>query len=97
MRNKNNLKNNVICKIKDTLPEITLANICGELVLDIESNIISTENLTSCFLKKNIIFCDGNFWHGNNWQIKLNSLEDELNNYSEFWKIKFLKIFKEIG
>jgi G:T-mismatch repair DNA endonuclease (very short patch repair protein) len=36
-----------------------------------------------------VIFIDGDYWHGNNWKIrKLPSLEDELANYSDFWKNK---------
>ncbi len=35
------------------------------------------------------IFCDGDFWHGNNWRIRgLSSFEDELAGYSEYWKNK---------
>jgi DNA mismatch endonuclease (patch repair protein) len=35
------------------------------------------------------VFCDGDFWHGNNWQIRgLGSLEAELAGYSEFWAKK---------
>ena len=35
------------------------------------------------------VFCDGDFWHGNNWKIRgMSSLEEELARYSEFWQIK---------
>ena len=35
------------------------------------------------------IFCDGDFWHGHNWAIRgLNSLEEELEGYSDFWRQK---------
>lgn len=38
------------------------------------------------------IFCDGDFWHGNNWFIRgKKSLKQELNGYSEYWKNKILK------
>ena len=38
------------------------------------------------------IFCDGDFWHGHNWAIRgMNSLEEELNRYSEFWRNKILQ------
>ncbi|MCR4435640.1 MAG: very short patch repair endonuclease [Clostridiales bacterium] len=45
------------------------------------------------FVKLKIaIFCDGDFWHGNNWKIRgLGSLEEELSRYSMFWKDKILK------
>jgi DNA mismatch endonuclease (patch repair protein) len=42
--------------------------------------------------KKIAIFIDGDFWHGNNWKIRgLSSFEEELENYSDFWKEKILK------
>lgn len=35
------------------------------------------------------IFCDGDFWHGNNWRIRgLGSQEDELARYDEAWAKK---------
>ena len=38
------------------------------------------------------VFCDGDFWHGHNWAIRgLDSLEDELEGYTEFWKEKILR------
>ena len=38
------------------------------------------------------IFCDGDFWHGHNWFIRgKESLEDELEGYSEFWRNKILR------
>jgi len=37
------------------------------------------------------IFCDGDFWHGNNWAIRgLPSLEDELERYNKYWSLKIL-------
>lgn len=41
---------------------------------------------------KVVIFCDGDFWHGHNWSVRgMNSLEEELNQYSEYWKTKILR------
>ena len=38
-----------------------------------------------------VIFCDGDFWHGHNWALRgLDSLDDELSRYSEFWRSKIL-------
>ena len=38
------------------------------------------------------VFCDGDFWHGHNWAIRgLNSLEEELEGYSDFWRQKILR------
>jgi DNA mismatch endonuclease, patch repair protein len=37
------------------------------------------------------IFCDGDFWHGNNWKIRgLKSLRNELKGYKPFWRQKIL-------
>ena len=38
------------------------------------------------------IFCDGDYWHGHNWAIRgLNSLDEELSHYSDYWKSKLLR------
>ncbi|MHA2219315.1 MAG: very short patch repair endonuclease [Candidatus Hodarchaeales archaeon] len=35
------------------------------------------------------IFCDGDFWHGNNWKLRgIKSLKQELSGYSEYWAKK---------
>ena len=35
------------------------------------------------------VFVDGDYWHGHNWAIRgLASLEEELENYSPYWKTK---------
>ena len=37
------------------------------------------------------VFCDGDFWHGHNWALRgIPSLEDELENYTPFWREKIL-------
>ena len=42
--------------------------------------------------RKIAIFCDGDFWHGHNWAIRgLSSLEEELQQYTEYWRNKILK------
>ena len=39
-----------------------------------------------------VVFCDGDFWHGNNWSIRgLSSRDEELASYSEFWRKKILR------
>ncbi len=39
--------------------------------------------------QKIAIFCDGDFWHGNNWRLrKLKNRESELSTYSLFWRNK---------
>jgi DNA mismatch endonuclease, patch repair protein len=38
------------------------------------------------------VFCDGDFWHGNNWRIRgLKSLDEELSGYSPFWREKITR------
>lgn len=38
------------------------------------------------------IFCDGDFWHGNNWRIRgMKSLDEELAGYSDFWRKKIIR------
>lgn len=35
------------------------------------------------------VFVDGDYWHGHNWALRgLASLEEELKNYSSYWKTK---------
>ncbi len=37
------------------------------------------------------VFCDGDFWHGNNWAIRgLSCLEEELERYDSYWRNKIL-------
>ena len=38
---------------------------------------------------KLVVFCDGDYWHGHNWALRgYTSLEDELAQYSQYWKTK---------
>ena len=38
---------------------------------------------------KVVVFCDGDFWHGHNWALRgLQSFEEELASYSDFWREK---------
>jgi DNA mismatch endonuclease (patch repair protein) len=38
------------------------------------------------------VFCDGDFWHGNNWRVRgLRSLEEELAGHSDFWVRKITR------
>jgi len=38
------------------------------------------------------VFCDGDFWHGHNWVLRgIPSLEEELAQYSEYWRNKILE------
>lgn len=45
--------------------------------------------------KKIAIFCDGDFWHGNNWKIRgYENQEQELLKYSIYWRSKILNNIK---
>ncbi len=38
------------------------------------------------------VFCDGDFWHGNNWSLRgYGSLEEELSRYTDFWAQKIMR------
>lgn len=38
------------------------------------------------------VFVDGDFWHGHNWAIRgYDSLEKELERYSQYWREKILR------
>ena len=42
--------------------------------------------------KKIAVFVDGDYWHGNNWALRgMESLEEELAGYSEYWRSKIRK------
>lgn len=80
-------------KSEETIPERMLGKAMWAVGLRYRKHLRKLEGKPDfCFIKKKIaIFCDGDFWHGNNWRIRgLKSLEEELANYSDFWvrKIK---------
>lgn len=36
-----------------------------------------------------VVFCDGDYWHGHNWAVRgLSSLDEELQQYSDYWQQK---------
>ena len=80
-------------KSKNTRPELKLRR---ELWSRGFRYIINVKALTGkpdiVFTKaKIVVFCDGDFWHGNNWAIRgLSSLNEELARYSEYWCNKIL-------
>jgi len=80
-------------KSKNTKPELMLRKVLWEkgyryrvhYQLKGKPDIVFTK-------KKTVIFIDGDFWHGNNWEIRgLSNLEEELATYSEFWQKKILR------
>lgn len=80
-------------KSKNTLPEIILGKAMWNLGLRYRKHYNIKGKPDFVFIGPKIaVFCDGDFWHGNNWRLRgLNSLDEELKRYSEFWKNKILK------
>jgi len=81
-------------KSKDTKPELLLRKALWKTGLRYRVNYKKLPGKPDIVFTKAkiVVFCDGDFWHGHNWAIRgLNSLEEELSNYSEFWKNKILR------
>jgi DNA mismatch endonuclease (patch repair protein) len=79
-------------KSKDTKPEVFFRKSLWKWGVRYRKNVKLFGKPDIAIKKyKLVIFIDGDFWHGNNWKIRnLPSLEDELANYSDFWKKKIL-------
>jgi DNA mismatch endonuclease (patch repair protein) len=80
-------------KSKNTGPEIILRRALWTKGLRYRINVKSLPGKPDIVFSKvkTAVFCDGDFWHGHNWAIRgLNSLNDELERYSSFWKDKIL-------
>ena len=77
-------------KSKDTKPEIFFRKALWKWGIRYRKNVKLFGKPDIAIKKiKLVIFIDGDFWHGNNWKIRnLISLENELSNYSDFWKKK---------
>lgn len=81
-------------KSKDTRPELALRGALWRKNLRYRVNYKKLPGKPDIvFTKYKIaIFCDGDFWHGHNWAIRgMDSLDDELKSYSEFWRSKILR------
>ena len=80
-------------KQKDTEPELMLRKALWHRGLRYRKNYRKLPGRPDIvFMRaKLVVFCDGDFWHGHNWAIRgLSSLEEELEQYSDFWKAKIL-------
>ena len=80
-------------KSKDTRPELILRKSLWSKGLRYRVNVKSLPGKPDIVFSraKIAVFCDGDFWHGNNWAIRgMRSLDDELERYSQFWKEKIL-------
>lgn len=72
---------------KDTVPELLLGKSLWSLGLRYRKHykIIGKPDFV-LVSSKIAIFCDGDFWHGNNWRLrKLKNRNEEFSKYSEFW------------
>lgn len=78
---------------KNTKPEKLLAQAMWSIGLRYRKQYKIVGKPDFVFIKAKVaIFCDGDFWHGNNWKLRgLSNLEEELSSYSDFWKAKILK------
>lgn len=86
-------------KSKDTQPERLLGKQMWKLGLRYRKQYKIVGKPDFVFVKNRIaVFCDGDYWHGNNWRIRgLKSLNDELRRYKPFWKNKILNNIKRDG
>ena len=78
-------------KQKDTEPELILRRAIWSKGLRFRKNykeLIGKPDIV--FTRTKIaVFCDGDFWHGHNWAVRgMESLQNELDGYSDFWKAK---------
>jgi len=80
-------------KSKNTRPEMKLRRELWSRGLRYRVNLKTlTGKPDIVFTKAKLaVFCDGDFWHGNNWAIRgLPSFEDELERYNKYWSLKIL-------
>lgn len=77
-------------KSKNTGPEKILGKSMWRLGLRYKKHYKITGRPDFVFVKAKVaVFCDGDFWHGNNWKIRgLKSLGEELKRYNKFWRDK---------
>lgn len=81
-------------KSKDTRPELLLRRELWHrgLRYRIHDNSLPGKPDIVFSRVKLVVFCDGDFWHGHNWALRgIDSLDEELSCYSEYWKNKILQ------
>lgn len=81
-------------KSKDTKPELLLRKALWKNKIRYQVNYKKLPGKPDIVITKHriAVFCDGDFWHGHNWAIRgLQSFEEELQGYSDYWKNKILK------
>jgi DNA mismatch endonuclease (patch repair protein) len=83
-------------RAKNTGPERILASAMWRMGLRPvkHKRIFGTPDFT-LVREKIAIFCDGDFWHGNNWRLRgFRSLTEELRSYSPSWRQKIRRNIK---
>lgn len=80
-------------KSKDTKPERLLGSAMWKLGLRYRKQFKIKGKPDFVFIKAKIaVFCDGDFWHGNNWRIRgMSSFKEELESYTPFWREKIIR------
>lgn len=80
-------------KSSGTKPELVLGRALWALGLRYRKQYKIDGKPDFVFIRPRVaVFCDGDFWHGNNWRLrKLSSLEEELSGYTPFWREKILR------
>ncbi|HEQ71027.1 MAG TPA: very short patch repair endonuclease [Spirochaetia bacterium] len=75
---------------RNTEPEILLGKALWALGLRYRKHYKITGKPDFALVRARIaVFCDGDFWHGNNWRLrKLKNRKEELASYNAFWKEK---------
>ena len=77
-------------KSKDTEPERILGKHMWKLGLRYRKHYKILGKPDFVFIGNKIaVFCDGDFWHGNNWKLRgIKNFQEELRGYSSFWREK---------
>lgn len=80
-------------KSKDTEPERILGKSMWKLGLRYRKQYKLKGKPDFVFVSARIaVFCDGDFWHGNNWKLRgLSSFKEELATYNDFWSSKITR------
>ena len=76
---------------KDTEPELMLRHALWARGLRYRKNMKDLPGKPDIVFTKSkvVVFCDGDYWHGHNWALRgLQSFEEELATYSDFWRKK---------
>ena len=81
---------------KNTKPELRLGKAMWSMGLRYRKHYPIKGKPDFVFVSAKLaVFCDGDFWHGNNWRIRgMKSFDEELSSYSDFWKNKIVSNMK---